>query len=100
MNSKLLTVTVALTQLLIENLDKLEQHGIYRHKIKQSGNQFRTLLLKENEKLFKDLTGHAQHVFFQEIKTLETIINEYQNGNLEVIEESELNRINNLKKLA
>lgn len=74
MNSKLLTVTVALTQLLIENLDRLEKHGIYQHKLKQTGKNFHGLLLKQNEKLFKDMSDGIQPVFFEEVKTLETMI--------------------------
>ena len=100
MNSKLLTVTVALTQLLIENLDTLEKYGICQQKLKQTGKNFHVLLLKQNEKLFKDMTEGVQPVFFQEVKTLETIIREYQNGNLKVIDESEFEQNNNLKKIA
>lgn len=90
MNSKLLTVTVALTQLLIENLDRLEAHGFFQRKLKQVARHFLELLLAQSAKLFKNMPPDSQLVFFQEIKVLETIIREYQNGTLQVIEESEL----------
>lgn len=90
-NSKLFTVTLALSQILIENIDQLEETVRFKHKVKPAGKHFRNALMLQNEQLFRDLTPERQLVFFQEIEVLETIIREYQKGNLKVIEESELN---------
>lgn len=90
MNSKLLTVTVALNQLLIENLDRMENYSMYRQKLKKTGKIFNEHLMAESKRFFATLPPEQQLVFFKEVKVLETIIREYQNGNLKVIEESEL----------
>lgn len=91
MNSKLLMVTVALNQLLIENLDTLEAEGICQQKLKQVSKHFLELLLLQLKRLFKNLPADDQVVFFKKTKTLEMIIRDYQNDTLYVVEESELN---------
>lgn len=68
------TKTIALYELLLDNLNDLEQFGVFKHKIKQTGKMFIEELSKEMLKFYtiaKD--EESQRILYERIKEIQKL---------------------------
>ena len=68
---------ISMYHLMLEKLTELERHGVFKHKIKQSGKIFIDDLEKELKKFYSIAKDEeSQKIIYQEINKIEKAINE------------------------
>ena len=72
MKDEKLLLSVALLTVMLENMDELEKNSyIYKHNLKNKGNQFKQALEKNIAELYQNMSESAQIGYFKAIKEVE-----------------------------